>query len=89
MIRQTSLMAYNQLLLTLRNDTYNTIIEILRRNPDGMTDRELSSVMGASDPNRIRPRRNELVKMGKLKQKGKKICQVSGKTAIIWVTLDI
>ena len=48
------------------------------------TDRELTERLGYTDPNKIRPRRFELVDMGLAENKYKRPCRVSGKKSIVW-----
>lgn len=48
------------------------------------TDMELAKFMGFDDPNRSKPRRNELVKLGLVTELGKRSCKITGKTAIVW-----
>lgn len=48
------------------------------------TDREIAQNLGAQDPNFVRPRRYELVKLGWVHIEGKKICSVTGKLAYSW-----
>jgi hypothetical protein len=83
MIRQTSLMAYEDILpeLSQRHQEY---IEALRQIGHPATDLEVSRYAGHSDPNYFRPRRNELVKMGLVVESGHRPCSVSGKTALVW-----
>ena len=82
-MRQTSLLAYEEVKnkdLSLR---YERIIESLRYY-GAMTDREICNVLRYKDPNKVRPRRNELVKMGVLVEFGIRICSISRKKAIMW-----
>ncbi|HUS98913.1 MAG TPA: hypothetical protein VMY59_01160 [Candidatus Thermoplasmatota archaeon] len=83
MIRQTSLLAYDelQLILPQRHQEY---IEALRKLGHPATDLEVSRFAGHSDPNYFRPRRNELVKLGLITETGRRRCSVSKKTALIW-----
>lgn len=84
MLQQTSLKAYNELQDWLVNKTYSAILSCLANNPNGLTDREIASILGYSDPNKVRPRRKELEDKGLIYETSKRVCQVSGKTAIIW-----
>ena len=84
MIQQTSLLAYQQIKDRPLNPIYNLILNMLESNPEGLTDQELTRLCGFQDPNKVRPRRNELVKGGFIVNEGVKICSCSGKTAIIW-----
>lgn len=83
MIRQTSLMAYEDILpeLSVRHQEY---IKKLKEIGHPATDQEVSRFAGHSDPNYFRPRRNELVKQGVIIEVGKRVCSVSGKTALVW-----
>jgi len=49
-----------------------------------VTDRELAEQLGYKDPNKVRPRRNELVSECKVSYKGQRVCKVTGQMAIIW-----
>ena len=85
MIRQTSLLAYecllnNPLQLT---ESYKQIIWALR-DSFALTDNEIAKKLGYSDPNKIRPRRNELMKAGYVKEVGKRPDRYTKKTSIIW-----
>lgn len=55
--------------------------EILDLLSDGrvMGDFEMAIALGYTDRNATAPRRNELEKMGKIEQVGKKICPITGK----------
>jgi len=59
------------------------IVETLKKHPN-ITDRELSRIMDFFDPNKVRPRRNELTKKGIVIPVGKKVCTITGKTSICW-----
>jgi len=86
-MRQTSLLAYQELKQADLNRRYKRILEALRYY-GAMTDREICNVLGYKDPNKVRPRRNELVKMGIIEEKGKRICSISRKKAIMWGVLS-
>ncbi len=43
------------------------------------TDREIMMALGYSEPNQVRPRITELVKMGMLHEVGKTKCDITGK----------
>lgn len=87
MIRQTSLMAYQDITedKKLLNYRYNQIINIIH-NSYGMTDREIADKLGYKDPNKIRPRRNELMKKGIIIDCGKRPCRITGKFVHFWRT---
>jgi hypothetical protein len=63
---------------------YRAIIRVLKENPYGLTDYEIAIKNGYADPNKFRPRRNELEKGGFVFEAGKRPCNITGKTAIIW-----
>jgi hypothetical protein len=62
------------------------VLEIIARvHPTKLTDSEIAYFyMASKDPNVVRPRRNELVKLGKVASYGTKICGVTGKRALVW-----
>ncbi len=50
------------------------------------TDRERARFLGLGDPNKVRPRRFELVSLGLVEEAPKRMCYVSGKLALTWRT---
>lgn len=66
-----------------RQETKRQIIGLLQLNPN-LTDREMSNILGYVDPNKIRPRRNELMKLGIVEEDCKRICLIGGKLSIAW-----
>ena len=83
MIRQTSLLAYDDMQLNL-SGRYVEYLNALRKIGHPATDLEVSRLSGHSDPNYFRPRRNELMKLGYIVEIGKRVCSVSKKKSIIW-----
>jgi len=82
-MQQTSLMAYNELDIDNIRSMYKAIISSIRKE-GSMTDQEITRKLGFDDPNKIRPRRNELVKMGYIIPVGKRVCKFTRKNAISW-----
>lgn len=84
-VQQTSLVAFWEVMgdtIPLTH-TYQQILSCLKEfGPQ--TDMEIVSRLGYYDSNKIRPRRNELVKMQKVFAEGKKRCGVTGKVALVW-----
>lgn len=79
-VRQTSIESYRTVELC---NEQQTVLVAVSAYPDS-TDRELARYLGFSDPNRVRPRRNELVALGYVIESGKRRCMVSGKRALTW-----
>ncbi len=48
------------------------------------TDLEMVRILHLMEPNQLRPRRNELVKVGVLEEKDRRKCEVSSRRAIVW-----
>ena len=48
------------------------------------TDREIAKVLGYSDPNKVRPRRYDLMQYGLIEEVEKRKCSVTKKTALTW-----
>ncbi len=48
------------------------------------TDREIAVSLGYKDPNKVRPRRFELVAQGLVAEAGRRTCLISGKQALTW-----
>jgi hypothetical protein len=82
MVRQTSIEAYRD--LQDIGNRQQIVFDVLKLYPHGLTDREIAEKLGYDDPNKIRPRRFELVEKGLLIELPKRICSVSGKKALAW-----
>ena len=85
-MRETSLEAYGDLpqLGNMQRRVLEAIIGFNLSN-EYPTDREVVRDLKMSDPNRVRPRRNELMKAGIVVEAGKKECPVTGKKALTWM----
>lgn len=83
-VRQTSLEAYRKISESnkdhvMQRKVFNALISLRQA-----TDSEISFYLMYSDPNKIRPRRNELVKKGIVKSIGKRVCEITGRECILW-----
>lgn len=84
MIRQTSIQSFHEIQESpILSESYQQILTVLK-DSYGLTDREIAKKLGFSDPNKVRPRRNELMKQGIIKDCGTKVCRVSGKWVHFW-----
>lgn len=81
-VRETSLLAFTE--LRGKETMESRVLEAIRRASHPMTDYELAEQMGFRDPNHVRPRRRELVRKGLVEEAGRRICRVTGKTALTW-----
>lgn len=66
-----------------RRTTKGDVIRLLRQMGN-LTDREMAKHLGYPDPNKVRPRRHELMKMKIVEEEIKRPCMVSGKLSIAW-----
>ena len=86
-VRETSIEAYERIRKTgTLGDMQRQVLLTIARFPN-RTDREIARIMAGAalyDPNRVRPRRVELLKRGYIEVAGKRICSVSGATAYTW-----
>lgn len=84
-MRMTSLDAYLQVpqLSETQQQVYDNILENNTMNLYP-TDREIAKELGYSDPNKVRPRRYELMEAGIITEAGKRKCSVSKRTALTW-----
>ena len=84
-MRETSLEAYGEL-PQLGNMQRQVLDAIIGRNLSNEypTDWEIVKDLKMSDPNRVRPRRNELMEAGVVVEVGKKVCPVTGIKALTW-----
>jgi len=91
-VRDTSLQAYLEIISDPASlgDTYQEILVAIHEIGKPSTDREIARHLEIADPNKIRPRRNELADPAHfyhplVKETGKKReCGVSGKVAYVW-----
>ena len=81
-VRETSIASYEQIRDTLKGKQQE-VLAAIRLNP-GKTDRELAQILSYKDPNKVRPRRNELYKQSLIKCIGKRKCCITKRTAYIW-----
>jgi len=82
MMRSTSLDAYNDIKPELGDSqkiVYDAILKL-----GCPTDLEVTRFLGFSDPNKVRPRRKELLDQGRITECEKRICSISGRTVWSW-----
>lgn len=83
-MRQTSLLAYEELKEDkILGERQRIVFDLIKRFPD-RTAVELTYFSDHTDPNYIRPRINELLKMGLVIESGKRKCRYSNKEAYTW-----
>lgn len=82
MMRSTSLDAYQDIKPELgdaQKIVYDAIVKL-----GCPTDLEIMRYLGLKDPNKVRPRRNELMKQGRITECEKRICSISKRTVWSW-----
>ena len=67
----------------LQRRVYDTL-KNSQRHYKGITDQEIKKLLHDVDPNKVRPRRNELVKLGLVMCVGKRKCSVTQRESMIW-----
>lgn len=83
MVRQTSIEAYQALEDIGRRQ--RIVYEGIKMYP-GITAVELCRKLGRLDPNFVRPRINELVKLGIVTEGPKRECSITKKKVLTWST---
>jgi len=84
-MRDTSLLAYHALDdLSERQVKVLDAIRQMNSRSKYPTDREVAKYLGFADPNKVRPRRNDLARLGKVEIHGKRECGVTGRLALTW-----
>jgi len=86
-MRDTSVISYHEISEAELGGNQRLVYDVIKQHP-GLTDRELTRELGVSDPNKVRPRRFELVERGLVVEAGRRICSVSGKQALTWKIPD-
>lgn len=84
-MRQTSIEAFDKIKHIGRKQ--REVLGVIKRateRQEFLTDREIARELGFKDPNKVRPRRHELMKLELIQAEGTKTCSVTGKTAITW-----
>ena len=83
-VRQTSIESYQEIRPILGRDqevVYAALLELKEA-----TDSELANHLGCEDPNKVRPRRFELMRSGLVTEATRRQCRITSKTAIAWTT---
>jgi hypothetical protein len=78
-MHENSLKAYREEEISLGKRAFH-IYEFLRDNQGFYTDREVQTHLGYDEPNNVRPRITELIKMGIVKEGEPVRCIKTGKT---------
>jgi len=88
-VRNTSKVTYGELIQEgFVSDLQQEVYELVSENY-GLTDRELCRIAGIKDPNHLRPRRNELCKLGLIEEVSKRKCTLSGRIALTWKVKEL
>jgi len=88
-VRDTSLEAYISIISdpSVLNERYQDILIAVDTMGMPCSDYEIAGHLGFDDPNKVRPRRYELVYgfyKPFLEEKGKRVCKKTGKTVFVW-----
>lgn len=86
MIQQTSQEAFSKMIPKLPESQF-TVWSALRERAEGMTNAEISYHL-QRPINTITPRTNELVRLGYVKEFGKRQCRITGSQAMVWVAIE-
>ena len=86
MIRETSLDAYRALQDHL-GEMQQKVLKVIVEHSSPLTDREIAQELGFADPNKVRPRRFELMQAGLIREAGERLCTVSRRRALTWRVL--
>ena len=94
-VRDTSIDAYVEILSDPESmtETYKKILISLEEIAKPSTDREIARHLGYTDPNKIRPRRNELADPENffpclIEEVGKRQCNITKKKSYVWDLTD-
>ena len=83
-MQQTSLLAFDELRNTEKLGDMQKEVYLALHKLGEATDLEISKFLHFADPNKSRPRRNDLVRFGLVEESHKRKCSVSGKLSIVW-----
>lgn len=84
MIQQTSILSYleqkdSNTLGFDQDQVLQAIVEL-----GEATDREITSYLDYADPNKVRPRRYELVQLGLVQEVDRRKCSITNRQSIVW-----
>ena len=68
--------------------SYIDIISTISNSNEPLTAYEVARKLGYQDPNKVRPRINELVKAGRIISVGLRPCRITKNTANIWAIFE-
>ncbi|MBC8223460.1 hypothetical protein H8E65_02655 [Candidatus Bathyarchaeota archaeon] len=90
-MRETSLEAYTLLLEGLSPKQLEVYYAIIELNESGLfpTDQEITKHLGYDDPNKVRPRRYELMKDALIVEAGKRVCRITGEKVLTWKVSEV
>lgn len=84
MIRDTSIAAYKKIIDEgIVGDKQLEVFELLAKE-NNLTDSEIMQMLGYKDPNKVRPRRKELVDLQLIEENGKRACNVTKINVYQW-----
>lgn len=69
-------------------DRQSEVLSIIQNSKVPLTDSEIMKELLEEDPNYVRPRRRELVKLGILESKSSRVCSITNQTANAWGMRD-
>ena len=83
-VRDTSIETYHDLVNKgIVGERQAKVYDFITKNPN-LSDVEISQGLGYKDPNKIRPRRKELLDIGLIESNGKKVCTYTERTVYCW-----
>ena len=82
-VRETSIISFLEIQEYKLGELQKKVLKIIKSSPFPLTDREIIKEIGI-EGNSIRPRRNELMKLGILEEAGKRRCTITKKLALTW-----
>ena len=81
-IRDTTLDAYEKIKKSL-GERQQEVFDLINKQP-GLTDNEIARRLGYADPNKVRPRRFELMELRLIEEGEKRPCSISNRKALTW-----
>lgn len=84
MVTETSIDVYTEIIDEgLVGERQIIVLDYILKNPN-VTDWEITKGLDFADPNRVRPRRKELVDIGIVIESGKRPCTITKRNVTIW-----
>jgi len=83
-VRCTSIESYKQIKESGQDITDREKVYLVLKLIPNSTDSEIAFILEFDDPNKVRPRRKELLDEGIIESNGKRLCKITKRLCYVW-----